>query len=224
MQGQNRQPHDTPHHVAGHTSSSEPKDPLLLLVVIAGDDRDSPSSRSYRRVLRDYNDSGLDHLSEHDTINSDNILTIPLKLVISVQLTKLPLILLDNQNDQHLYNALTTETLLAPLLIMVQLPQNTAHTAPTPTDLRDTESVVTLASSTRRIRRRSIDTNCLTAGIPPASIFERIIVHPGGGYDRSIEDQKSERSGPLNTANEPVTGEATNSETVTRDTSVGAGE
>ncbi|KAG7193777.1 uncharacterized protein KQ657_000469 [Scheffersomyces spartinae] len=42
----------------------------------------------------------------------------------------------------------------------------------------DTESIITLASSSRRMRRRSIDTNCSTNGIPPASIFERLSVYP----------------------------------------------
>ncbi|RCK65992.1 hypothetical protein Cantr_01785 [Candida viswanathii] len=52
---------------------------------------------------------------------------------------------------------------------------------------RDSESIVTLASSTRRIRRRSIDTNCSTAGIPPASIMERLSVQPANSnYANSI--------------------------------------
>lgn len=147
------------------------------------------------------------HLEIH-TIQLDNVLTIPLKLVISVQLTKLPLILLDphGATDQSLFNPLTTETLIAALLIGISLPQTTVHTGVTERvaghnlrEDRDAESVVTLALLTRRRRRRSIDTNCLTAGIPPASIMERLTVHPGGGalsnYARLIEDQKSERSG-----------------------------
>lgn len=52
---------------------------------------------------------------------------------------------------------------------------------------RDTESVVTLASSTRRVRRRSIDTNCSTTGIAPASIMERLPIHPNtSSYTPSI--------------------------------------
>ncbi|CAK9437571.1 uncharacterized protein LODBEIA_P19490 [Lodderomyces beijingensis] len=51
---------------------------------------------------------------------------------------------------------------------------------------RDNESVVTLASSSRRMRRRSIDTNCSTAGIPPASIMERVHINPTTGASSSI--------------------------------------
>ena len=64
---------------------------------------------------------------------------------------------------------------------------------------RDSESIVTLASSTRRIRRRSIDTNCSTTGIPPASIMETLSVHPGGGtnastYANSIKTSNDDQS------------------------------
>ncbi|KGQ80418.1 hypothetical protein MG5_06252 [Candida albicans P57072] len=65
---------------------------------------------------------------------------------------------------------------------------------------RDSESIVTLASSTRRIRRRSIDTNCSTTGIPPASIMERLSVHPGNGgtnastYANSIKTSNDDQS------------------------------
>ncbi|CDK26555.1 unnamed protein product [Kuraishia capsulata CBS 1993] len=38
----------------------------------------------------------------------------------------------------------------------------------------DNSSIVTLASSTRNRRRRSMDTNASTLGIPPASIYERM--------------------------------------------------
>lgn len=171
------------------------------VVTLAGHSSDDDST-----LLASLERSHLEQLEIH-TIMLDNVLTIPLKLVISVQLTKLPLILLDpHGTDQSLFNPLTTETLIAALLIVVHLPQTTVHTGITErfaaTNLRedrDAESVVTLALLTRRIRRRSIDTNCLTAGIPPASIMERLTVNPGGtgvsSYARLIEDQKSERSG-----------------------------
>ncbi|KAG7896117.1 hypothetical protein KL905_004675 [Ogataea polymorpha] len=50
----------------------------------------------------------------------------------------------------------------------VSFSHQTAHGA-------DSSSVITIASSTRNRRRRSIDTNASTSAIPPASIFERII-------------------------------------------------
>ncbi|KAG7822259.1 hypothetical protein KL928_000734 [Ogataea angusta] len=50
----------------------------------------------------------------------------------------------------------------------VSFSHQTAHGA-------DSSSVITIASSTRNKRRRSIDTNASTSAIPPASIFERII-------------------------------------------------
>ncbi|CAN3364952.1 hypothetical protein DICA3_E20494 [Diutina catenulata] len=158
----------------------------------------SSNDSNYRRHSR--NEAQSEH-SEMGTIQSDNISTIPLKSIISVPSTKSPSILSDPnmQGDQSSYNASTTETSLAPSSIVLQSPQNTALLAASRNDdNRDNESVVTLASSTRRIRRRSIDTNCSTAGIPPASIMERLTGQPGSGgvtYARSVEDVKSDRSG-----------------------------
>lgn len=54
---------------------------------------------------------------------------------------------------------------------------------------RDSESIVTLASSSRRVRRRSIDTNCSMAGIPPASIMERLTVNPTARDQPGDEEQ-----------------------------------
>ncbi|EGW33765.1 uncharacterized protein SPAPADRAFT_59126 [Spathaspora passalidarum NRRL Y-27907] len=128
---------------------------------------------------------------------SDNISTIPLKSIISSQSTKSASIISDNQHDQTSLIASTAETSLAPS-------SNTNYTfapnnntgAGTPTGItfgntlsvaspigldRDSESIVTLASSSRRIRRRSIDTNCSTTAIPPASIMERLSVQPTVG-------------------------------------------
>ncbi|CAN3372125.1 hypothetical protein DIURU_000430 [Diutina rugosa] len=163
-------------------------------------DEDATSLASSERSVRSH--------SEIHTIQSDNVSTIPLKSVISVQSTKSPSILSDphGATDQSSFNPSTTETSIAASSIGISSPQTTVHTGVTERvaghnlrEDRDAESVVTLASSTRRRRRRSIDTNCSTAGIPPASIMERLTVHPGGGalsnYARSIEDQKSERSG-----------------------------
>ncbi|KAL6449784.1 hypothetical protein SBY92_000685 [Candida maltosa Xu316] len=153
----------------------------------------------------DDDDTSLDGASD---INSDNVSTTPLKSIISTQSTKSPSILSgDAHNDQNSLIASTAETSLAP---SVHTPTNYTF-APTITTTntstsnnnsqslnfnsasasgapdRDSESIVTLASSTRRIRRRSIDTNCSTAGIPPASIMERLSVQPGNSnYANSI--------------------------------------
>ncbi|GME75822.1 unnamed protein product [Ambrosiozyma monospora] len=45
----------------------------------------------------------------------------------------------------------------------------------TTTNIQDSASVITIASSTRNRRRRSIDTNASTVAIPPASLFERSV-------------------------------------------------
>ncbi|CAI5756194.1 unnamed protein product [Candida verbasci] len=120
----------------------------------------------------------------------DNVSTTPLKSIISAQSTKSPSIL-SNGESQNVDTS-TAETSLAPSVYTShahQLQQNlqphTQVTIQSPNERererdrerdrdRDSESIVTLASSSRRIRRRSIDTNCSTAGIPPASIFERL--------------------------------------------------
>lgn len=122
-------------------------------------------------------DSNPDKRSTSDFSNGDNISTTPLKSIVSVQSTQSPSILSDNNQDQTSGVASTAETSLAPSV-------HTTATAFTPTpntigyQERDSESIVTLASSSRRIRRRSIDTNCSTAGIPPASIMERLSTQP----------------------------------------------
>ncbi|KAH3666276.1 hypothetical protein OGAPHI_004465 [Ogataea philodendri] len=46
----------------------------------------------------------------------------------------------------------------------------------------DSSSVITIASSTRNRRRRSIDTNASISAIPPASIFERIVPANASGH------------------------------------------
>lgn len=158
----------------------------------------------------DGDDNSLDAISD---MHSDNVSTTPLKSIISTQSTKEPSILSGDANiDLTSLNASTAETSLAP---SVNTPTNYTFTPTitngsalaTPTSNgsnnnnhnqtlnlnnsgvpdRDSESIVTLASSTRRIRRRSIDTNCSTAGIPPASIMERLSVQPANSnYATSI--------------------------------------
>lgn len=114
--------------------------------------------------------------SDAGSFLSDNVSTVPLKLVASHGSTTNTRSILsgDNHADSHSYVALTAETSLAPSAHVSLLPS--IHTQPRAE--RDSESIVTLASSSRRIRRRSIDTNCSMAGIPPASIMERLTVHP----------------------------------------------
>ncbi|KAK6198572.1 cell wall integrity and stress response component 2 [Scheffersomyces amazonensis] len=133
---------------------------------------------------------------------SDNISTIPLKSITSGQSTKAPSILSGNIHDESSIDASTAQTSLAPSNstsngasftpimnnnhhhnhnnTVVIVPPTSASTSQqlSPNIDRDSESIVTLASSSRRIRRRSIDTNCSTNGIPPASIMERLTVHP----------------------------------------------
>lgn len=143
------------------------------------DPHESDSSSDFPRSVAE---SAVD--SDH--ANSDNISTIPLKSITSIPSTKSPSVLSDKDNNS--YMASTEETSIAPSGHTAGLPspQTTAHTAPTsaasasntPLNDRDQESIVTLASSSRRVRRRSLDTNSSTTGIAPASIMERLTVHP----------------------------------------------
>ncbi|ODV81081.1 uncharacterized protein CANTADRAFT_25340 [Suhomyces tanzawaensis NRRL Y-17324] len=111
------------------------------------------------------------------TTGSDNISTTPLKSIVSAQSTKSPSILSNVNNDQNSLNASTAETSIAPSVTTNYVASGQPPALHSLQD-RDSESIVTLASSSRRIRRRSIDTNCSTAGIPPASIMERLSVQP----------------------------------------------
>lgn len=133
------------------------------------------------------------------SLNWDNVSTVPLKLIVSHSSTTNPPSILSNeqQPDNSSYVASTVVTSIAPSLHVSLLPshhngQNGVRgerdsirdREPRDRDLRDrdrdrdSESIVTLASLSRRIRRRSIDTNCSMAGIPPASIMERLTVNP----------------------------------------------
>lgn len=118
----------------------------------------------------DDNESGI--LLYSDAI-SDNVSTKPLKLIISVASTNnSPSILSgEHAHDNNLYVALTGETLLAPSHVTGRTDRDRERDR----DQRDSELIITLASLSRRVRRRSIDTNCLMAGIAPASIMEHIV-------------------------------------------------
>ncbi|EEQ36647.1 hypothetical protein CLUG_00770 [Clavispora lusitaniae ATCC 42720] len=131
-----------------------------------------PENASGRKSQR-----STDVSSDSESYVSDNISTVPLKSVVSHgSTTNSPSILsTENQADNSSYMASTAETSLAPSTHISLSPS--IHTTQ-PRAERDSESIVTLASSSRRGRRRSIDTNCSMAGIAPASIVERLTVHP----------------------------------------------
>ncbi|KAK6461244.1 cell wall integrity and stress response component 2 [Scheffersomyces coipomensis] len=95
-----------------------------------------------------------------------------------------PILLLQQQQQQQFQQQQQQQG-----AAVVIVPPNSGATlqpnSPTTGQDRDSESIVTLASSTRRIRRRSIDTNCSTVGIAPSSIMERLTVHPTTGATSS---------------------------------------
>lgn len=149
----------------------------------------------------DTRNRGTSILSDQITTHSDNLSTIPLKSIMSAPSSKSPSVLSgDNHHDNSSYVASTAETSLAPSVHTAtthnytlypgnaslhsnhpsinQNPEQSRDRDRDSTRERDSESIITLASSTRRVRRRSLDTNCSTAGIPPASIMERLSVHP----------------------------------------------
>lgn len=115
----------------------------------------------------------------------DNLSTMPLKLIVlQSSTTNSPSILSEPKEDGSSYVTLTAETSLAPSTHVSLLPSGpNSHAGPRSERDRDSESIVTLASLSRRIRRRSIDTNCSLAGIPPASIMERLTVNPHTEHD-----------------------------------------
>lgn len=112
---------------------------------------------------------------------SDNVSTTPLKLVISHTSTTNPPSLLsgDAAHESVSGVASTAETSLAPSGHLSLAPSTPGHVRMDRERERDrdSESIITLASSSRRIRRRSLDDNCSLAGIAPASIMERLLVH-----------------------------------------------
>lgn len=150
----------------------------------------------------------------------DNASTTPLKSITSTPLTKSPSVLSGGAHDNTLFVASTVDTSITPTVTQsgshqgaapsMAPPGSHAHQATNPSGAasgggdRDSESIVTLASSSRRLRRRSLDTNCSTAGIPPASIMERLSVNPTAansnyavsidrGSNRGSDDAASEQ-------------------------------
>lgn len=116
--------------------------------------------------------------TESMSLHSDNISTVPLKLIISRGSTTASPSVLSGENNQDNMSlvASTAETSIAPSTHLSIAPSTYGHLRSERERERDSELIITLASSTRRIRRRSIDTNCSLAGIAPASIMERLPV------------------------------------------------
>ncbi|KAK6453913.1 cell wall integrity and stress response component 2 [Scheffersomyces xylosifermentans] len=132
----------------------------------------------YDSDSQSYN-TGAHSSSDHES--NDNISTIPLKSITSAQSTKSPSILSDTHQDQNSINASTAETSITPSVQTAYFgnslnPSTHLSVLQASGQDRDSESIVTLASSTRRIRRRSMETQSSTTGIPPASIMERLSV------------------------------------------------
>lgn len=157
-------------------------------IIISEPETSTARRRSSHRRERNFEDAHSEGDMESDlrsdghsemTSISDNISTTPLKSIASVPSTDPPSILSENNNDNQSLNASTAETSLTPSLSTTpfNLLFNRDRDSLPPPD-RDSESIVTLASSTRRIRRRSLETNSSTVGIPPASIMERLSVQP----------------------------------------------
>lgn len=192
MQSQQKQGGNTFRNIAYSESSPRMGEKRIPAITTSNEDeirnnRGTPSILSNGSSLDSgYNSNNNDIYSGSDFSNNENISTIPLKSINSLQSTKSPSILSDQQQDQGSFVASTAETSLAPSVHYTQVP-NLPNTVQERERERDSESIVTLASSSRRVRRRSIDTNCSTAGIPPASIFERLNVQAGASnYAHSV--------------------------------------
>lgn len=164
-----------------------------------GDYRPAPPSDEHnrRKSLRSVESPGVDFLSDEESmsVNSDNVSTVPLKLIMSrTSTTNSPSILSgEGVQDGLSYVTSTAETSLAPSTHMLLLPSvYTSHFGARSERERDRDSelIVTLASSSRRTRRRSIDTNCSMAGIPPASIMERLTVQLMTEKDTNDNDRE----------------------------------
>lgn len=153
----------------------------------------TPRRVNYRKELADDNSTrkslkSVEFASDEESlsVHSDNFSTTPLKLIMSRTSTSNTASVLsaENQQDNASLVASTAETSLYPST-HVSLSPSIHGQARNERDRdrdrerdRDSESIITLASSSRRTRRRSIDTNCSVAGIAPASIMERLSVHP----------------------------------------------
>lgn len=127
--------------------------------------------------------------SDNDSmsVHSDMVSTVPVKLIVSRgSTTASPSVLSGELNhDNNSIVASTAETSIAPSTHVSIAPSAYGYLRNDRERERDSELIITLASSSRRIRRRSIDTNCSLAGIAPASIIERLTVNPN---PRSVDD------------------------------------
>lgn len=155
---------------------------------------ETPYMQSSRRDLIHNNSTvggnlAASHVSQRTTDYSDddcisaqsiNVSTAPLKLIVSRGSTSAsPSVLSgDNNHDNNSIVASTAETSIYPSTHVSLAPSLYGLVRIDRERERDSELIVTLASSSHRLRRRSIDTNCSLAGIPPASIIERLTVHP----------------------------------------------
>lgn len=123
---------------------------------------------------------------------SDNVSTTPLKSVTSASTKTTSL--LSNNPELH-SNAASVETSI-PSAINGILQSAPGHALQQSLNERDSDSVITLASSSRRARRRSCETSSSTAAIPPSSIMERLAVHPNASasYANSVQNSFNERN------------------------------
>ena len=126
---------------------------------------------------------------------SDNVSTAPLKSVTSASTKTTSL--LSNNPELH-SNSASIETSI-PSGANGSTPQTSTVASPPcqqSINERDSDSVITLASSSRRGRRRSCETSSSTAAIPPSSIMERLAVHPNASasYANSVQNSFNERN------------------------------
>ena len=126
---------------------------------------------------------------------SDNVSTTPLKSVTSASTKTTSL--LSNNPELH-SNAASVETSIPSAVNgMVQTtPAVASPPCQQSINERDSDSVITLASSSRRLRRRSCETSSSTTAIPPSSIMERLAVHPNAStsYANSVQNSFNERN------------------------------
>ncbi|PVH19892.1 hypothetical protein CXQ85_001669 [Candidozyma haemuli] len=161
--------------------------------VIPGTPGIASDDNSTRKSLKSMDIGSDADVDSQMSVHSDNISTIPLKSIVSHTSTNSPSIISgEPHNDNNSGVASTADTSLLPSPHASVSPSyytgslTTRHGAERE---RDSESIVTLASSSRRVRRRSIDTNCSMAGIPPASIMERLTVNPSTRDPPGDEEQ-----------------------------------
>lgn len=203
MQGQNNQTNPTGHangHQQRHSERStgiehqqggerQPEVRVSFKV------RPTAEENISRRSLRSEDITSDDE--SQVSVHSDNISTIPLKLIVSHTSTNnSPSILSGEQHhDGSSFIASTTDTSLAPSPHASVSPSFLTGLSTTRWDRgerdreRDSESIITLASSSRAVRRRSLDTNCSLAGIPPASVMERLSLNPSVRDPTHEEDE-----------------------------------